>query len=70
MEEMLVPIIDRSKEFINHLLALHRPDIPVDELPRWQEMSEKRFVFRHLAQSTSNIADSQIVSVETHIRGT
>jgi hypothetical protein len=69
MEEMLPPIIDRSKRFMAHLLALEWQDIPPTELQKWRDMQDKRFVFRHLAQSTLNIADSQIASVEIHVRG-
>jgi len=69
MKDLLPPIIDRSKEFITHLLALPWPDISADELQRWRDMQELRFVFRNLAQSISNIADAQIASLEIHVKG-
>src|SRR5436190_3471745 len=69
MKDFLPPVIDRCKKFITHLLELPWPDVPAEELQRWRDMQEVRFVFRNLAQSTSNIADAQIVSVESHVKG-
>jgi hypothetical protein len=68
MDEMLPPIIARSKEFISHVLALGWPDIPSSELQRWLTMQSKRFLASTLAQSTSNVAAPQVASVERYIK--
>src|SRR6266576_1787254 len=68
MDEMLPPIIVRSKKFITHVLALGWSDIPSDELRRWQTMRSKKFLVSMLAQSTSNVAAPQVASVERYIK--
>ena len=68
MDEMLPPIIVRSKEFIGHLLVLDWSDIPSAELRRWQNMQSRRFLASPLAQNTSNVAAPQVASVERYIK--
>jgi hypothetical protein len=68
MDEMLPPIIKRSREFIEHVLALGWPDVTSNELRCWQAMRNERFRFTTLAQSTSNVAASQVECVERCIK--
>jgi hypothetical protein len=70
IQEFLPPIVDRSKAFVGHFLSLGWPDVPQEEMMLWRRLLTPAYVRIPLAQSTSNIADSQIASVETHIRGT
>jgi len=70
IEEFLPPIIDRSKAFVSHVLSLRWPNIPKEEQLLWDRMLTPAYVRIPLAQSTSNIAVSQVASVERFIRGT
>ena len=70
IQEFLPPIVDRSKAFVGHFLSLGWPDVQQQETMLWRRLLTPEYVRIPLAQSTSNIADSQITSVETHIRGT
>jgi len=69
LEEFVPPIVDRSTAFVHHFLSLKWQDVSQEEKMLWWRMLTPAYVRIPLAQSTSNIAASQITAVESHIRG-
>src|SRR5205823_3619767 len=68
LEAFVPPIVDRSRAFVRHFLSLKWQGVSQEEKMLWWRMHTPTYVRIPLAQSTSNIAVSQITAVESHIR--